>query len=194
MALFDMPGRVGGLSAEARAGAATAAKRRAEQRSACDSMILEAKLQQATRQTFAMAMFGDPPSPRPSGAPPARPRRTPSRSRAEIHVDSESDASDGGGAAVVVALAQPRRGRPLRLDLGLDAPRPAAPGREKRKSFEDLEALLRRRPSRAGERLRGARALDRAVNGDSRGDGGAHEAGPPGLGRADAGALRWIAG
>ena len=94
MALFDMPGRVGGLSAEARAGAAMAAKRRAEQRSACDSMILEAKLQQATRQTFAMAMFGDPPSPRPSGAPPARPRRPPSRSRAEIHADSESDASD----------------------------------------------------------------------------------------------------
>lgn len=54
MALFDMPGRVGGLSAEARAGAAKAAKRRAtEQRSACDTMILEAKLRQARIQDAA---------------------------------------------------------------------------------------------------------------------------------------------
>ena len=54
MALFDMPGRVGGLSAEARAGAAKAAKRRAtEQRTECDSMILEAKLRQARIQDAA---------------------------------------------------------------------------------------------------------------------------------------------
>ena len=54
MALFYMPDRVGGLSAEARAGAAKAAKRRAtEQRSACDTMILEAKLRQARIQDAA---------------------------------------------------------------------------------------------------------------------------------------------
>ena len=54
MALFYMPDRVGGLSAEARAGAAKAAKRRAtEQRTECDSMILEAKLRQARIQDAA---------------------------------------------------------------------------------------------------------------------------------------------
>ena len=54
MALFYMPDRVGGLSDEARAGAAKAAKRRAtEQRSACDTMILEAKLRQARIQDAA---------------------------------------------------------------------------------------------------------------------------------------------